>query len=94
MPHSRPVPSPRLVLLRRFRRIMKGTALLAIAVAALAVVLAARGSSGGYIPMLVAAALGAGLAVLLAGALMSLLVLGSSRGQDEQAAPFQEEDRP
>jgi hypothetical protein len=93
MPHPRPVPSPRLALLRRFRRIMKGMALLAIAVAALAVVLAARGGSGGHIPLLVTAALGAGLAVLLAGALMSVLVLGSSSEHGE-GGTHEKEDRP
>jgi hypothetical protein len=72
---------------------MKGMALLAIAVAAFAVLLVARGGSGVHIHMLVAAALGAGLAVLLAGALMSLLLLGRSSCQDEQAAQFEKEDR-
>ena len=92
MPRLRPVPPARLALLRRFRRIMQWTALLAIAVAALAVVLAARGGSGAHIPMLIAGALGAGLTVLVAGALMSLLVLGSPSGRHEQQQ-FEEDDR-
>jgi hypothetical protein len=92
MPRPQSIPSPRLSLLRRFRRIMKWTALFAIAAAASAVLLAARGGSGVHIPMLIAAALGAGLLVLLAGALMGLLVLGSPSGGDEQQ--FEKEDRP
>jgi hypothetical protein len=72
---------------------MRWVALLAIAAAALAVVLAARGGSGGHIPLLIATALGAGLAVLVAGALMSILVLGSSTGRDEQITRFEKEDR-
>jgi hypothetical protein len=42
--------------------------------------------------MLIATALGAGLSVLLAGALMSLAFLSANSGHDEQASRF-EEDR-
>ena len=94
MPRPDPFLSPRLSLLRRFRRIMKLMAVCTIAVAGLAVLLVARGDSGVHIHMLIATALGAGLSVLLAGALMSLLLLGRSSGQDEQAAHFEEEEQP
>ena len=62
-------------MLQRFRRIMRWMALGAMAIAALAVLLVARGDDGVHIPMLIATSLGAGLSVLLAGALMSLLFL-------------------
>lgn len=94
MPRPDPIPSPRLSLLRRFRRVMKWMALFSIVVAVLAVVLVARGDDGVHIHMLIATALGAGLSVLLAGALMSLVFLSNSSGHDEQANQFQEDDRP
>ena len=93
-PHPDQLPSPRLSLLRRFRRIMKYMALFSIAVAAIAVLLVARGVAGAPIHMLIATALGAGLSVLLAGALMSLVFLSSGSGHDEEAGRFQEKDRP
>ena len=91
MPHPDPIPSPRLSMLRRFRRIMKWMALFSIAVAAIAVLLVARGDNGTHIRMLIATALGAGLSVLLAGALMSLVFLNSSSGHDDEANRFEEE---
>jgi hypothetical protein len=91
MPHPDPIPSPRLSVLRRFRRIMKWMALFSITVAAIAVLLVARGDTGTHVHMLIATALGAGLSVLLAGALMSLAFLSSSSGHDEEANQFEEE---
>jgi hypothetical protein len=91
MPHPDPIESPRLSMLRRFRRIMKWMALFSIAVAAIAVLLVARGDNGTHIHMLIATALGAGLSVLLAGALMSLVFLNSSSGHDDEANRFEEE---
>jgi hypothetical protein len=79
-------------MLRRFRRIMKWTALFSMAVAAIAVLLVARGDNGTHIHMLIATALGAGLSVLLAGALMSLVFLSASSGHDDEANRFEEED--
>ena len=78
-------------MLRRFRRIMKWMALFAITVAAIAVLLVARGQEGTHIHMMIATALGAGLSVLLAGALMSLVFLSNSSGHDAQANRFEEE---
>ena len=60
-------------------------ALFSIVVAAVAVLLVARGDEGVHIHMLIATALGAGLSVLLAGALMSLVFLSSSTGHDDEA---------
>jgi hypothetical protein len=78
-------------MLRRFRRIMKWMALFSMAVAAIAVLLVARGDNGTHIHMLIATALGAGLSVLLAGALMSLVFLSSSTGYDDEVSRFKEE---
>jgi len=79
-------------MLRRFRRTMKWMALFSMAVAATAVLLVARGDNGAHIHMLIATALGAGLSVLLAGALMSLVFLSSSSGHDDEASRFEEEE--
>ena len=94
MPRPDLVPSPRLSLLRHFRRIMKYVALFAIVIAAIAVLLAARGDSGTHIHMLIAVALGAGLSVLLAGALMSLVFLSANSGHDEAASRLEEDEQP
>lgn len=84
-PAQDPLPSPRHSMLARFRRIMKWMALLSIAVAAVAVLLVASGDDGVHVHMLVATALGAGLTVLLASALMTLAFLSSSSGHDDNA---------
>lgn len=80
-----PLPSPRLSMLSRFRRIMTWMALLSVVVAAVAVLLVAAGGEGFHLHMMVATALGAGLTVLLAGALMTLVFLSSSSGHDDAA---------
>ena len=92
MPHTEPAHDSRLSVLQRFRRIMKWMALFSIVVAAVAVLLVARGDEGVHIHMLIATALGAGLSVLLAGALMSLVFLSSSTGHDDEANRFEEDE--
>ena len=92
MPRPEPAPDPRLSVLQRFRKIMKWMALFSIVVAAVAVLLVARGDEGVHIHMLIATALGAGLSVLLAGALMSLVFLSSSSGHDDEANRFEEDE--
>jgi hypothetical protein len=94
MPRQDPLPSPRLSLLRQFRRIMRWVALFAMVVATIAVLLVARGDTGTHIHMLIATALGAGLSVLLAGALMSLVFLSANSGHDEAANRFEEDEQP
>jgi len=91
MPAPDKIPSPRLSVLRNFRRAMKWMALFSILVAATSVLLVARGYNGVRIHMLIATALGAGLSVLLAGALMSLAFLSSSSGHDDEANRFEED---
>jgi uncharacterized SAM-binding protein YcdF (DUF218 family) len=82
-------------MLRRFWRIFRLLALFSILIAALAVVLVARGDSTTHVHMLIATALGVGFTVLLGSALMTLVFLSSSSGHDEQATPHihQENDQ-
>ena len=92
MPQPDPVPSPRLSLFIRFRRIMRWMALFSIAVAALAVALVARGDTTPHIHMWIATALGVGLTVLLGTGLMTLAFLSSKSGHDVEAAQIHEKD--
>ena len=92
MPIPDPVPSPYLPMLSRFRRIMTWMALFAIVIAAIAVLLVARGDEGVHVHMLIATALGVGLTVLLATALMTLMFLSSSSGHDDAAAKTPDKD--
>ena len=86
------LPSPRHSMLARFTRIMKWMALVSILVAVVAVLLVASGDSGIHLHMMIATALGAGLTVLLAGALMTLAFLSSSSGHDDQAKGSRSKD--
>ena len=70
---------------RRFWRIFRLLALFAIVVAAIAVVLVARGDPTLHIHMLIATALGVGLTVLLGSGLMTLVFLSAESGHDEAA---------
>jgi len=92
VPRSDPLPSPRLSLLRKFRRIMKLLAFFSIVVAVIAVLLVARGSQEPLVHMLLATALGTGLSVLLAGALMSLFFLSARSGHNAQTSRFEKDE--
>ena len=92
MPRPDPIPSPRHSALRRFWRIMRYMALVSLATAAIAVVLVVRGSEGPQIHAMIATALGVGLTVFLAGALMGLIFMSSSSGHDELVSRFEETD--
>ena len=78
-------------MMRRFWRIFRLLSLFAIAIAAIAVVLVARGDDGVHIHMLIATALGAGLTVMVGAALMTLVFLSASSGHDAEAG--QKSDR-
>ena len=91
-PRPDPLPGPPNSMLLRFRRIMKWMALVSIVVATLAVILVASGDEGVHIHMMIATALGAGLTVLLAGALMTLAFLSSSSGHDDHSMRPDPED--
>jgi hypothetical protein len=92
MPRPDPIPSPRIAVLQKFRRIMKWMALFSVVVAAIAVLLVIRGDTGAHIHTMIAIALGAGLSVLLAGALMSLVFLSRDSGYDEAVNRFEEDE--
>ncbi len=91
MPRPDPVPTPRHSLLVRFKRIMRWLALLSIVIAAIAVLLVARGDDSVRMHMLVATALGVGLSVLLGTGLMTLSFLSARSGHDEQARQIEDE---
>jgi len=85
VPQPDPLPSPRYSTIRRFWRIFRLLALLSIIIAAIAVVLVARGDTSVHVHMLIATALGVGMAVLVGTPLLTLVFLSSSSGHDEQA---------
>ena len=92
MPEPDPLPSPRQSTMRRFWRIFRLLVLFAILIAALAVVLVARGDPTLHVHMLIATGLGIGLTVLLGTALMTLAFLSSSSGHDEEASHYHQEN--
>lgn len=93
MPRPDPVPTPRGPALRRFARIMRWMALLAIGLALTAVWLVARDDAQPHIHMTIATAVGVGLTVLLATGLISLSYLSRLSGHDDQARFPPQEDR-
>ncbi len=91
MPARDPIP-PRSIK-RRFMRIMRLAAAFSIVIAALAVVLVARGQSELHVHMLIATALGIGLTVLLGTALITLIFLSNNSGHDADAANPRQRDK-
>jgi hypothetical protein len=72
---------------------MRFMSLMSLLAAAGAVALVAWGSEEWRVHMLIATALGVGLSVLLAAALMGLIFMSSSSGHDEQANRFEGTDK-
>ena len=93
MPVPDPLPSPRHSTVRRFWRIFRLLALLAVVIASIAVLLVARGDATPlkHFHMLIATALGIGLTVLVGTGLMTLVFISNSSGHDEAAAHFHAE---
>jgi len=93
MPQPDPPPSPRHLVMHRFWRIFRLFAFLAIVIAAIAVVLVARGDPTPlrHVHMLIATALGIGLTVLVGTGLMTLVFISNASGHDDAAANFNEE---
>ncbi len=86
-------PNPTPTIKQRFMRTMRIAAAFSIVIAAIAVLLVARGQSELHIHMLIATALGIGLTVLLGTALMTLIFLSNRSGHDADAgAPPSERD--
>ena len=98
MPNPDPLPSPRGSMKRRFFRIFRLLVLLSIVVAAISVLLVARGDPKIDLNTLVATALGKGLTVLLGTSLMTLVFLSADTGHDDAATQVHHEtddnDRP
>ena len=91
MPVPDPVP-PLGSLRRQFLKLMRWGALFSLVIAAIAVLLVARGDETIHIHMLIATGLGVGLSVMLGIALMSLVFLSSRAGHDVDAADHQQKD--
>ena len=80
-------------LKQQFLRLMRVGALFSAAIAAIAVLMVARGDSTIHWHMLIATALGVGLSVMLGIALMSLIFLSSRHGHDADAADHQDKNQ-
>ncbi len=85
MPRHDPAPTHPSTLKQRFLRIFRLLALFSVLIAAIAVVLVARGEGEWRLHMLVATGLGVGLTMLVGSALMALTFLSASSGHDDQA---------
>ncbi len=98
MPNPDPLPGPRGSMKRRFWRIFRLLALLSIVIAAISVLLVARGDPTIDINTLIATALGTGMTVLLGTSLMTLVFLSSQSGHDDAATQIhhetEDDDRP
>ena len=79
-------------MMRRFWRIFRLLAVLSMLIAAIAVLLVARGDSTINIHMLIATALGIGLTVLLGTGLMTLVFLSADSGHDDEVRDFHQEN--
>ena len=94
MPRPDPTPAPSGSVKRRFWRIFRLLAPLSVVIAAIAVILVARGPGPMPIHLVVATALGVGFTVLLGSSLMALMFLSSRSGADDAAAPrLHDEDK-
>ena len=91
MPAHDPIP-PLGPLKQQFFKLMRWGALFSLTIAAIAVLLVARGDETIHIHMLIATGLGVGLSVMLGIALMSLVFLSSRAGHDADAADHQQKD--
>ena len=91
MPTPDQNPSPRGSTIRSFWRIFRLLGLLSAVIAAIAVLLVARGDSAVHVHMLIATGLGIGLTVLLGTGLMTLAFVSSSSGHDEAASKLHRE---
>ena len=86
MPRPDPVPPIGPGFRQRYLRALAIGAAFSAIIAAIAVLLVAQGESEPRLHMLIATALGVGLSVFLAVALMSLVFLSNSSGHDRDAA--------
>ncbi|HEU4809105.1 MAG TPA: hypothetical protein VFS69_00460 [Sphingomicrobium sp.] len=86
-----PVPSSPQSTLQRFKKAMAWMGLLSLVVAAIAVILVARGDPEIHIHMLIATALGVFFTVLLGTGLMVLTFLSAQSGHDDEVSRHKED---
>lgn len=92
MPNPDPVPGPTTEQKQRLKRAFKLLGVFAALVAAVATLLVAHGQAEFHLHMMIATALGMGLAVFIGGALMLLIFFSASSGHDEAASHHHSED--
>ena len=78
-------------MMRQFWRVFRLLVALAAIIAAIAVLLVARGDPTLHIQMLIATALGIGMTVLLGTGLMTLVFLSADSGHDDEVTHFHQE---
>ena len=91
MPGHDPIP-PLGPLKRQFLKLMRWGVLFSLVIAAIAVLLVARGDETIHIHMMIATGLGVGLSVLLGIALMTLVFLSNRAGHDADVADHQQKE--
>ncbi len=91
MPRPDPLPRPPASHMSKLKRSLKLLGWFAALVAAIATLLVAQGQSALHIHMLIATALGMGLAVFIGGALMLLIFYSAASGHDEAASRYDPE---
>ena len=92
MPRPDPIPRPLTTHKNKLKRSFKLLVWFAGLVAIIATLLVARGQAELHIHMLIATALGMGLAVFIGGGLMLLIFYSAASGHDEAAARYDPED--
>jgi hypothetical protein len=79
-------------MIARFKRAMVWLVLLSLVVAAIAVILVARGDNQIHIHMLIATGLGVALTMLLGTGLMVLSFLSAQSGHDDAVSHYKEDE--
>jgi len=92
VPRPDPVPRSTVEQKLRLKRALRLLGCFSAVIAAIAVLLVARGQKGLHLHMLVATAFGIGLTVFIGGALMLLIFYSAASGHDETAAHYNPED--
>ncbi len=92
MPRPDLPPRPPATHASRLKRSLKLLGWFALLVAGIATLLVARGQTALHIHMLIATALGMGLAVFIGGALMLLIFYSAASGHDEAASRYDPEN--
>lgn len=92
MPRPDPVPRPTAEQKLRLKRAFRLLGWFAALIAAIAVLLVARGQRDLHLHMLIATAFGIGLTVFIGGALMLLIFYSAASGHDEAASHYDPED--